>query len=608
MKSLKVSTLAIVSAFLLLPGLHAQSSGRHNYSAVSLGKNQSRMPHAFEGFRIPPSAGLRFLASDEGRAFLKAAGHPVAQPAIAAFGEPSKTTVVPAQWFLQATPGRENSVAAPVPCAGGSGAQFNLEPRANAVPQNEATADFLPDRTGAGNDLIVQTANDWRGNLVSDSHWDQSLSGYYVHRSSTADCSTQFEGGLPSFTFQGNIEMGIGSTVVAADPARDAFFVADTRFANTGGVGLFRVSASALLNPTTCPNGTHSQAQATSCWMATPPALLFPAPSFDSVGDQPEIAVDERATNAGTGAGDVYVVLTAFDFKAQTNSIFLAACTNALNCGTGKGKAVGGSDMTAGRPYVRVRPDGRITVSYVNSNSDGSLDIKFVTCTPSGAPKEPVCSAPALVQRVAQPIVPSFNVLADMMNINLIAFTFPKHANRAEAGGKFTNFVVYDDCKNPFVQGNPPFTVCLNAEVVMTSSGDNGKSWSTPVSVDTATGHHFYPAITTDPTTGIVNIAYYSTEGDRFNHEVRVFRNQINPGGTSMGTRQAVTKILDPIDGDPDSLGALQTDAYMGAVARGTTLSGESRLYISFDSTAVMGTYEGRSVPELNNSIIQVSF
>jgi hypothetical protein len=66
MKSFKVSTLAIVSGFLLLPGLQAQSSGRHNYGAVSLRKNQQRMPQAFEGFRIPPSAGLRFLASEEG--------------------------------------------------------------------------------------------------------------------------------------------------------------------------------------------------------------------------------------------------------------------------------------------------------------------------------------------------------------------------------------------------------------------------------------------------------------------------------------------------------------------------------------------------------------
>jgi len=75
--------------------------------------------------------------------------------------------------------------------------------------------------------------------------------------------------------------------------------------------------------------------------------------------------------------------------------------------------------------------------------------------------------------------MPSFNGLVDMMNINLRAFTFPKHAHRAEPGGQFSNVVVYDDCKNPFVQGNAPFTVCLNAEHLMTTSNDNGKSWST---------------------------------------------------------------------------------------------------------------------------------
>src|ERR1700694_5661898 len=121
MKSCKVSTLAIVSGFLLLPGLQAQSAGRHDYGAVSLRKNQSRMPQAFEGFRIPPSAGLRFLASEEGRAFLKATGHPLAQPAIAAFGEPSITTVVPAQWFPRSAQAGENTVPATVPCADGSG-------------------------------------------------------------------------------------------------------------------------------------------------------------------------------------------------------------------------------------------------------------------------------------------------------------------------------------------------------------------------------------------------------------------------------------------------------------------------------------------------------
>lgn len=256
----------------------------------------------------------------------------------------------------------------------------------------------------------------------------------------------------------------------------------------------------------------------------------------------------------------------------------------------------------AALPYVRVRPDGLVTVSYINVNTDRSADIKFITCTPSGAPTVPACGAHKLVQHLVEPIEASnvSGILTKMVNINLIAATFPKHAHRAESGGKFTTFLVYDDCKNLFVQGNPPFTVCLNAEVVMTSSTDNGETWSKPVSVDSATGHHFYPAITTDSSTGIVNIVYYSTEGDRFNHEVRVLRNQINPGGTAVGTPQMVTKILDPIDGDPGGLGGLQTDAYMGAIARGTGVSVKSRLYVSFDSTAVTGTYEGHAVPELN--------
>ena len=119
-------------------------------------------------------------------------------------------------------------------------------------------------RVGPGEDLIVQAANDWRGNLSPPVLWDQSVSGYYVHRSSAADCSAQFEGGLPGFTTQGNMEMGTGNVVVAADPARDAFYMADVRFgsASTGGIGLFRAPASALLNSTTCPGGTHTTAQA----------------------------------------------------------------------------------------------------------------------------------------------------------------------------------------------------------------------------------------------------------------------------------------------------------------------------------------------------------
>ena len=609
MSSFKATVLAIFCGLLSCTALYAQTAIAVSQAprAVSPEGPGPSVPAAFQGLRARPGGSLRFLASGEGRSFLLATGHPIAPYAIQLFGEPSKKTVVPVSWYrefesAQRSPAQTEQVPGSVSCTGIGGARFNLEPRASAVPQNEANADFLPNRIGAGEDLIVQAANDWRGNLAKDAHWDESVSGYYVHRTA-GGCSVQFEGGLPNFTAQGSMELGVGGTVVAADPERDAFFMADIRFGNPGGVGLFRTSASALLSASQCPNGSHTAAQATSCWAATPPTLLFPEPSFDSVSDQPQLAVDERATGAGTGAGDVYVVNAQFDFASQTTTTFLAPCTNSLNCG--QPISISGSNVQTGVPYVRVRTDGLITVSFTNSNSDGSQTILFVTCTPAGAPKPPVCATPVTVATVANPLNPNFNVLTPLININLLTETFPKHADRTDSGGGFTTFLLYDDCKNPF---DPPNGPCLNAEIQMIQSANSGKTWSAPVSIDTVSGHHFYPAISTDASTGIVNLAYYSAEGDPFNHELRVWRNQILPGTTAVGTPQMVTTVLDPIDSDPQDFGLLQSDFFMGAVARGNGPSGQSRFYTSFDSTTVSGSYKGRPGPELNNHISVFSY
>jgi hypothetical protein len=149
----------------------------------------------------------------------------------------------------------------------------------------------------------------------------------------------------------------------------------------------------------------------------------------------------------------------------------------------------------------------------------------------------------------------------------------------------------------------PPAEVCLNAEVLLTTSVDNGHTWSAPVSVDSSGGHHFYPAISLDASTGVVNLAYYSAAGDFFNHSVRVIRNQIAPGGTTLGTAQPVTTVRNPIDTTPQGLGLDQSYLSMGASARGTGAPGHSRLYTVFDSTVVSGSYEGRLLKEENNHI-----
>jgi hypothetical protein len=491
-----------------------------------------------------------------------------------------------------------------VPCSGSSGARFNLEPRNNAVPQNQPNADFLLNRVSPGDDLIVQGANDWRGNLKTP-HWDGAVSGYYVHRSNAADCSVQFEGGLPNITFNGGVYNGIGNTVVAADPARDVFFLADARIGPTGlqdGIGLFRATAANLLNTAACPNGTHTAAQAATCWAATPPALVLPAAAL---GDVPALAVDERSTGSGKGAGDVYVLGVGTDSNSMP-ALLLSACTNTLNCGAAI--SLPNSSADPGFAYAQVRSNGVLTIAFPNSNTDGSVDVFFVTCTPAGAPKPPVCGTPKSAQHIAIPINSSLSVLTPVQNFGLLTFTFPKLTNRAEAGGKFTTFLVYDQCKNPFSFQNPPVITCVDAEVLLTSTVNDGATWSKPVPADTATGHHFFPSITTDASTGIVHLAYYSTEGDPFNHSVRVFRNQIRAGTTAPGTPIAVTTVLDPIDETPAREGMLQNDFFLGIVARGTSASGQSHLYTSFDSTVVPGSYRGQPLTELNNHISLVTY
>jgi hypothetical protein len=123
-------------------------------------------------------------------------------------------------------------------CGTSSGTRFNLEPRTDAGFQHTESVDFLRNRVAAGVDLIVGGARDSRGlgfNLGG---------GYYVNRD--ADCAPEFEGGLPAISANQPLE----SPVVAADPARQAFFIVSSMVdsdTEEGTIGLFRSPAATLL-------------------------------------------------------------------------------------------------------------------------------------------------------------------------------------------------------------------------------------------------------------------------------------------------------------------------------------------------------------------------
>ncbi len=479
------------------------------------------------------------------------------------------------------------TITASVPCSKNGGARFNLEPRANAVFQNTPSADFILNGAGPGDDLIVQTATDWRGAYPGP--FGGSMTGYYVHTSSTADCSVQFEGGLPNVGAQ----QGIGEGVVAADATRQAFFVADDVFLGGGLYGIYRASVADLLNPSICPHGTQTAAQAQSCWEQTPPVFLNPQQSF---GGPIGLAVDQRPT--GTGAGDVYLVSTLGE------SLLLNACTNAtLNCSVTLTVATNQSNANI-YPSIQVRPDGVITISSVGDfNPYPNAPIIFVTCTPAGAPNPPTCQTPVNVTTVPLFQADGFG----FANINLIVGDplYPKHVNRQESNGQFTTFLVYDECTNSISAPLPPnsTSVCLNTEVNLTLSQDGGQTWSTPVVLTPNPALHFFSNIANDASTGTVSIAYYSTEGDIYFRNTRVFMSQIAPGSTTPGIAMPVTAFT-PIDDDPGDEAALGTFDYrLGVIAHGTGTVGQSHLYLSFDSETADGNYNGAPLPELNNHI-----
>ncbi len=292
----------------------------------------------------------------------------------------------------------------------------------------------------------------------------------------------------------------------------------------------------------------------------------------------------------------------------------IVACTNAqLTCGSPA--VVSGADPFGSYPHVQVRQDGTITISYWTytqpfGTQPNPIDIKFVTCTPQGAPKAPTCSTPALV---ASSSVPVF--ICSRSDSGFRVSLFPKHADRLEAdGASYTTFLVYDQCQS--IIGSPSIAtpICSAIDVVYTFSTDDGTTWSTPQAVESAAGHQFFGLIRGDTSTGTINIAYYSTQDDPFFQRAKVRLRQIAAGSTALGPANILTAAAtDPGAGIQDlvvlsSQGSVNFGDRIGLAAAGTGTAGQSKVYMHYTWNNVFGTYRGTSQPDQNNTLLGVTY
>jgi len=482
-------------------------------------------------------------------------------------------------------------------CDTTNGTRFNLEPRLNALPQNTESVDFLLNRVAPGVDLVVGAANDQRSTLGG-------FDAYYVHRAGFT-CNVDFEGTLST--------AAIDPTVVA-DPARDAFFLADNLLSLSQIVELARTTSATLLSSTACPNGTQLNGSNPNCWPVLATANFTNSNVPQAALLHSHLAVDPRTS--GTGAGDVYVaaqIENTGNFPATAN-VQLAACTNRnLTCGAPV--VVSGTDTFGSYPYVQVRADGLLTISYWTytkpfGTQPNPIDIKFVTCRAQGAPKAPICSTPTLV--ATSNVVPGFAPGDSGFNNHV----FPKHVNRRESDGKsFTTFLVYDRCRSivgPRADAVAP--VCSKVDVLLTESTNEGMSWSLAEPVESATGHQFFGTIRLDVSTSTTNIAYYSTQNDAFLQRPQVFLSQIPAGTTKVNPAIPLTSAsTDPDAGIQDftllqAFGVVNFGDRIGLAAAGTGTKGRSRLYVHYTWNNVFGISNSTQQPDPNNTVVPFSY
>jgi len=341
-------------------------------------------------------------------------------------------------------------------------------------------------------------------------------------------------------------------------------------------------------------------------------------PALSTFIDKPHLRVDERTS--GTGAGDVYLTWTNFDLAHGTSSIQITVCRQNLSgtsdCSTPL--AISGADSQTQFSHISVRPDGVITVTYIDligvatSNpfiTRQQFDIKYVSCKANGAPSAPTCAAPLLVASEMQPLAFGGSLEADYYRVN----TYPTHDYRIK-DGIYEEFLAWSRCKtDPYtiVGSAYPvlFLVCSDADVVLTwSQTDETGSplgWAPVAPLNDHEKDQVMPWVKTDHSREVVNVAYLSAEKDPFGHRLIMMENQIPAASYSPYRPIAITTVpTEPFE-DRVLFGAFIGD-YIGMATKKD--DDFVRAYFGSTSQFFKGAVNGVPAIDQDNVIIRLDY
>ena len=162
--------------------------------------------------------------------------------------------------------------------------------------------------------------------------------------------------------------------------------------------------------------------------------------------------------------------------------------------------------------------------------------------------------------------------------------------------GRERLFVVWDRCRFRLLD-----TICEEAEIVMSSSTDDGRTWTEPRTIS-ARGDNYFPAISDEVGNPRFVVGWFTNRFDRiFHNRQDVEMVTIRAANGQVTRRQRVTKASNESEADP-LLGGFFIGDYIDVhLLKGTVYVGYNANYRSI---RVLGA--GFPIPQQDNYLARV--
>jgi hypothetical protein len=443
------------------------------------------------------------------------------------------------------------------------------------------------------------------------SSWTQSLSGFGV--STDGGSTVAFSDDIPSLSVgvgtNAELLVSWGDPGVAATTGGNFYYsslvISPNGSFSGNGVELAVSNSNLWSNPATCKT-PEANPTTNPCWKA---ALVFGSTgsSVSTLEDKPMIAVD-RDPKSKT-YGDAYIGWDHFNSDG-TSSSYLARCDRSLRCtmlSGGPKPVLSGTDPFAAFTTPVVGPDGTVHVTWCNYGTVNAL----IPITCRQAAMAPGAAAFGSTSTVLNIDGTTYNGLEGYATEQFRTASIPVLAvdDSSTATAHHLYFAIdactsgnYYDFSGPNTPGN-----CGASAVLFSSSTDGGSSWSGPIDLSAnaptpspgtapADAVTAQPWVTVDPSTGELDVAYYTTQFDRFDHRLDVELAASKNGGSSWSFSRLTPVSIEP-DSDPNyyntsgGFGGSQVTPQFGDYFQAVANSG--KLLTSFSATysAALGTF-----------------